>query len=543
MTHPTEPPAVPTRDDDEADEAPVRPPGLALARAARGAMAVMVGLALWGGLQILGGDSSSDAPDPAGDPAALDSDGPPLPAFERDRYPEAWDERFVTLVSFVERRRGLPFRAPVKVELLDPEEFQRGLVKDQRRALERLSAAERDALRSETGVLRALGLFEGEYDLVSHLDDPASAVLGYYDPETKVIRVSAPTLDLFSEATLVHELTHALQDQYFDLGRMENIESDGALAAFRALTEGDASRIEAAYVERFNDEELAQYLEGATAYFEASVGGEDGEDGVEQADTPEIYGVYAAAPYVLGETFVSLLEAARGAEAVDAAFREPPTGEEHILDPWTFIDGHERRPVDPPALEPGDRKIEDGDLGALTWYLLLAERIDPKATLLAFDGFGSDAYVTFDRAGRVCLAARFQGDTNADNLQMVGALEAWRDAMPPGVVTVTRRASVIDVLSCDPGTGAVAVTGRGPVAVLLPIVRTGIAVTLLDEGGTRLEAQCAGNGVIEEFSLDELVEFGVALAGGSGEGFLQRMFGVFQRCVGPDGPGGSPGAL
>src|SRR3546814_7300245 len=52
--------------------------------------------------------------------------------------------------------------------------------------------------------------------------------------------------------TLVHELTHALQDQHFDLGKkfdeLDNDKEGTAAAVYRGLVEGDASRIETAYV-------------------------------------------------------------------------------------------------------------------------------------------------------------------------------------------------------------------------------------------------------------------------------------------------------
>lgn len=48
------------------------------------------------------------------------------------------------------------------------------------------------------------------------------------------------------EATVVHELVHALQDQHFDLGaQFDELDAeDEAAVALRAIVEGDAARIE-----------------------------------------------------------------------------------------------------------------------------------------------------------------------------------------------------------------------------------------------------------------------------------------------------------
>jgi uncharacterized protein YjaZ len=61
------------------------------------------------------------------------------------------------------------------------------------------------------------------------------------------------------ESTLVHELTHALQFQHFDLGKhheeLEEADDSAASSAYTALVEGDARRIQAAWRENLSEEE------------------------------------------------------------------------------------------------------------------------------------------------------------------------------------------------------------------------------------------------------------------------------------------------
>src|SRR5437870_8770465 len=68
-------------------------------------------------------------------------------------------------------------------------------------------------------------------------------VAGYYDPKTQRFHV-ADWIDLNGQKpVMAHELTHALQDQHFNLRRFEHWpkgDSDAELAA-HALIEGDAS--------------------------------------------------------------------------------------------------------------------------------------------------------------------------------------------------------------------------------------------------------------------------------------------------------------
>ena len=85
------------------------------------------------------------------------------------------------------------------------------------------------------------------------------------------------------------------------------------------------------------------------------------------------------------------------------------------------------------AIDTGDDEVlDDGALGVVTWYLLLASRIDPNQALEAADGWGGDAYAYFERDGAVCVEARFEGDTETDVDQMEQALEAWHATMPAG---------------------------------------------------------------------------------------------------------------
>src|ERR1044072_2136979 len=101
-------------------------------------------------------------------------------------------------------------------------------------------------------MLRAVGLLEGDLDLTA-LPRRLQRVgrLASYSFEDERIRVRGTKLTPAVRSTLVHELTHALQDQHFDLGtRMELLsrQDDGTAAqAFDAVVEGDAARIEHAW--------------------------------------------------------------------------------------------------------------------------------------------------------------------------------------------------------------------------------------------------------------------------------------------------------
>src|SRR3954468_21975559 len=111
-------------------------------------------------------------------------------------------------------------------------------------------------------VLRALQLVDGKNDqlMTQLLDLYQSQVLAFYDPLDHVyysIREMPKSMDgmgldpaAMRDMVVIHELTHALQDQHFDAGAREKSltkDTDGGLA-FHSLLEGEATLVMMAYM-------------------------------------------------------------------------------------------------------------------------------------------------------------------------------------------------------------------------------------------------------------------------------------------------------
>ena len=103
-------------------------------------------------------------------------------------------------------------------------------------------------------MFRALGFIDGKVDLLRAFDtSQSSGTLAYYDENERDIVVRGTTLDVAHRVTLAHELTHVLQDQHFNLTKLhlQASRSDtGDPSAFKALVEGDAVRIQQAYLKQ-----------------------------------------------------------------------------------------------------------------------------------------------------------------------------------------------------------------------------------------------------------------------------------------------------
>ena len=165
-------------------------------------------------------------------------------------HPDEWDARVLPFVKVVEDERGLGFEHPVYVDFLSEKEFKKEVTSEEAD----LSAEERKEIEQSEGLMRALGFLAGDVDLLDAANDlMGGGVLGLYSHEDKRIRMRGEKLDLATTSTLVHELTHALQDQHFDLEakakRHEKDDDYSAGAAWRAIVEGDANRVEAQWGE------------------------------------------------------------------------------------------------------------------------------------------------------------------------------------------------------------------------------------------------------------------------------------------------------
>ena len=171
--------------------------------------------------------------------------------FSSSDYPSRWDPRLGDLPATVARLRGLQFDHPVPVRY----ESARRFVKE--RALGTVGAergAARRASARATESLRAIGLVSGKVDLFAASKAARdNRVLAFYDPDAKevVIRGGTKFLDVPHRVVLAHELTHVLQDQHFDLNRLQDSvrRAPGqSPEALRAVIEGDANRIEDKYL-------------------------------------------------------------------------------------------------------------------------------------------------------------------------------------------------------------------------------------------------------------------------------------------------------
>src|SRR5207248_655356 len=126
-----------------------------------------------------------------------------------------------------------------------------------------LTKADRDRVTRDEAVFRALGFIGGKVDLLrAYETHQSSDTLAYYDPDRQEIIVRGTTLDAAHRVTVAHELTHVLQDQHFDLRKLQkraDASETGDVSALTALIEGDAVRIQDDYRQELTPTEQKEY--------------------------------------------------------------------------------------------------------------------------------------------------------------------------------------------------------------------------------------------------------------------------------------------
>ena len=421
------------------------------------------------------------------------------PGTDGPEHPKQWDARVVDLVEVVERERGVAFAHPVKVSFLAPAEFKK------RFALDELDAEAKEEIEQAVGLLRALGLLSGEVDLVGDIETMTQeGVIGYYDPETDELVVRGTELSPGVKATLVHELTHALDDQYFDLEELqdESGPDDGGGMPRSALIEASAMRVEDAYVASLSPEDQ-EAVERESDF---------GDDGArEKFDSlPDVLTELFAMPYVLGPAFLNVVvgdaTGKEAATAIDIAFRNPPATEEELARPARYASRDAVRKVPAPKLAAGEkRRGEPESFGVIGLLLTLAPHVGFDAAYQATSGWAGDRMVLFTKAGKTCVRSAFAFDDGPTRDAFVAAGSQWASAQPSASVRpVGADGAQLD--ACDPGTGGPEVKAAVPAVSEGLGVRNVVLGELVKGGLDEMVAGCVVDDVVRQLGSARFVE-------------------------------------
>jgi len=347
--------------------------------------------------------------------------------------------------------RQLPVLRPVQSSIQSRPEIERMLMKN---LDEETTPAQ---MRTAEVTLKRLGLAPPDFQFRAlMLRVLTEQVAGYYDPKTGEFHL-ADWIDLDGQRPIMaHELTHALQDQHFNLRRFEHWakgDSDAELAA-HALIEGDATLAMAQYVTN-NPLRALAFLKSL---------GTTGMTSQELEKAPRALRETLLFPYQEGINWTSNLYKQGGWDRVSKAFVELPQSTEQILHPEKYfaheapvkvtlpditglLNNSKRGPARsvPPASAGGSstqvgwKRLDYDVEGEWGFYLILDEFLkSPAASRRASAGWGGDRFAVYEGPkGEVLFVSLSTWDTENDAREFFDAYVKRTELRYPGATQLS----------------------------------------------------------------------------------------------------------
>ena len=215
-----------------------------------------------------------------------------------------------------------------------------------------------------------------DFDLAkSTVDLLTEQAAAFYDYDRKKLFITDSTPSDTQEPVLAHELSHALADQNFNLGKYirKGRKSDDGATARLAVMEGQATWLMSEYLAR----KMGQSLRSSPALVRTmSALSESGGGDYPVFDKAPLYLRRSLVfPYTAGMIFQNALLERDGDRAFAEVFRDPPVSSQQILHPEKYF--KHAKPADPelpdPKLPHGFKGLVGGSLGELEHGILLEQ--------------------------------------------------------------------------------------------------------------------------------------------------------------------------
>lgn len=314
----------------------------------------------------------------------------------------------------VSRIRNLPIKNEITVSYVNRDQLRQEMKEEMEKEFDPAELA------TEEKVLKSLDLLPENADLAAVIEEMLSSeIAGFYDDETKELKLvsETPELNLMNQVTLAHEVTHALQDQSFQLAQFlpeDSGNADSDLARL-SLVEGDATLTEEEYTtSSLSGIDIINLLLGSLGASGGLVNNSYLEDSL-------------LFPYISGLEFVGAVKERGGWQAVDAAYSKPPESTEQVMHPEKYFAGEAPVPVAIPDLAViagvGWAVTFDEVMGEFDALEMLQQDLPPSRARRAAAGWGGGA-ISFAEGpgGETLLAIVFTWDSEADAAEFAEAM-------------------------------------------------------------------------------------------------------------------------
>jgi len=304
---------------------------------------------------------------------------------------------------------GLKLLTPLKKSLRSREEIRAYVIKQMN---EEKNPAERYADQRSA---EAFGLLPKGFDLDSFMVNVLTEQIeGLYDPKTREFYIAdwSPLAD--QRMVMAHELTHALEDQHFQIEAWVKAAkpNEDAELARDAVLEGSAMAAMVDYLMLGT----GRSLKDVPDFDPGMLIGDLGSTPTLQKAPPFLKDALIF-PYLGGLTFSAAVMKNTGWDALPGLFEKPPVSTQQILHPALYRSGKTPASVTLPRLEKllGDNwsKLDENIMGEFGWKEVLKQFLDndrAKTLAAAWDG---DRYLLYEQkqTKRLILVTRLHLDS------------------------------------------------------------------------------------------------------------------------------------
>jgi hypothetical protein len=291
---------------------------------------------------------------------------------------------------------GLPIKGTLNKQVVSRAEVQKYISEN---IHQEMTPAE---IHTQEALVRAFGLVPRDFNLEQFLVKfYTEQAAGFYDPKRKTMFIADWVPPEIQGMTLSHELTHALQDQNWDLDRYMHAvrDDDDATAARQAVVEGYATA--AMMQQALGGTDLAQMpslgplLETMTA--------SQMEGAPELSHAPKFFRTSALFPYVQGLGFIQAGLQQGGWKGLRVLFEKPPESTREIFDPQIYFNRQALsgvRLAHPPALDAvsGRRFLTENSMGEFGYYALLDQLDSEEEAKTLRPAWRGDRYLLYEQA-------------------------------------------------------------------------------------------------------------------------------------------------
>lgn len=375
----------------------------------------------------------------------------PARAQDDDEEVKKLEEQAEEVAKLVEKIRGIKFSGPVKKGIQSKDELREFVMEELAKEMpdEKVRGLEKAYVK--------FGFLKPGTDLKKILIDLYSEqIAGFYNPEKKelfLILHGGPEQPML----MAHELTHALQDQNFDLLPLQKsiVDNDDRSLALTSVVEGDATIVMVTYLLQSQGlpldidslPDVGQMMK-MQMQFGQMLGGGEGMQVLKTA--PKILTENLMFGYVDGAGFCqkAVKKDRAGWKGVTRLFEELPQSSEQILHPDKYFGKDRDEPIEvelpdlAKELGEGWKLLAKNVMGEFNTALLFREKLPAGEAAKAAAGWGGDAWQALEGPkGEVVIFWCSVWDTEDDAKEFA---ETYKDFARERVAQSGYRKFVVD---------------------------------------------------------------------------------------------------